>query len=68
MGVLEVGESPPLAQQLAVDHHGEVHVQDAVVVDGQAQDEPHQVVLGVVFQGGRVEPEEFSLVIVGEHS
>lgn len=68
VGVGQVPEGSFLAHELAVDHHGEVDVQDAVVVDGQAQDDADQRVLALVLEGRRVEPEQLGALVVREHA
>lgn len=68
IGVGQVPERPFLAHELPVDHHGEVDIQDAVVVDGQAQDDADQCVLAVVLEGRRVEPEQLGALVVREHT
>ena len=37
MRICQVPEGSLLAHQLAIDPHGKVYIQDAVVVNGQAQ-------------------------------
>lgn len=68
IGVGQVPERSFLAHELPVDHHGEVDVQDAVVVDGQAQDDADQRVLALVLEGRRVEPEQLGALVVREHT
>ena len=52
------------AEELDVDHHGEVHVQDDVVVDGEAKQKPDQPELLLSLKGGRVEPVQPRRLIV----
>lgn len=68
VGVAQVPERALLAHELPVDHHGEVHVQDAVVVDGQAQHDADQRELTLRFERGRIEPKQLCVFIVGEHA
>ena len=42
MRVKQVGEHALLPHQLAVDHHGEVDVEDYVVIDGETEDDAYQ--------------------------
>lgn len=65
--VLEVVEGALPPHELAVDDHGEVDVQDDVVVDGQAQDDPDQLELRVALKRRRVEPVRLGLRIEREH-
>ena len=43
-------EGTLLPHELPVDNHGEMDVQDAVVVDGEAQHDANKAVLGFVLQ------------------
>lgn len=68
IGVCEVPEGSFLAHELSVDHHGEVNVQDAVVVDGQAKDDADQRELTLVLKRRWVEPEHLGALVVRKHS
>ena len=68
MWVSEVGEDALLAHQLAVHHHGQVDVQDDVVVDGQTQHDANQCELTIILKRRRVEPEAVCLLRVDEHA
>lgn len=68
MWIPQIPESPLLAHELSVHHHGEVNVQDAVVVDGQAQNDPNEGELALVFKWCWVEPKQPCAFIICEHS
>lgn len=50
MRISKVSESSFLPHELSVDHHGKVYVQNTVVVNGQAQDDPDQCELAFVLK------------------
>ena len=66
VGGIEVLEDRLAAKQLGVEHHGEVDVEDDVVVDGQPKQETDELELLLRLKGGGVEPEEPRHLIVGE--
>lgn len=68
MWVWKVWVGPFFPHQFLVDNHGEMEIQDAVVVDGQAQDQSNESVLSFILQGGWIKPKDSCLIIVGEHS
>lgn len=45
MGGEEVLEDCVATDEFVVDHHGEMNVQDDIVVDGQSHQDPNQLVL-----------------------
>lgn len=68
MRVWQVYVGPFFPHQFLVDNHGEMEIQDAVVVNGEAQDESNESVLRFIFQGGGIKPKDSGLIVVGEHS
>lgn len=68
MRVWQVSVSPFFPHQFLVDNHGEMEIQDAVVVNGETQDQSDEGVLCFIFQGGWIKPKDLGLIIVGEHS
>lgn len=68
VGVGQVPQSSFLAHQLPVNNHREVDIQDAVVIDGQAQNDANQCVLALILKRWGVEPEQFGVLIVREHA
>ena len=51
MRVYEIVEAAPLPHQLAIDDHGEVNVQDDVVVDGESEHDADQRELCPFYSG-----------------
>ena len=68
MRVWQVQVGPFLAHEFPVDDHREMYVQDAVVVNGEPQDESDESVLRFILKRGWIKPKEFRIVVVGEHS
>lgn len=68
MRIRKVSESSFLPHELPVHHHGEVHIQNAVIVDGEAQYDPDQRELTFVLKWWGVKPEELCAFIIGEHA
>ena len=68
VGICQVWEGTLLPHELPVDHHGEMDVQDAVVVDGEAQNDANEAVLGFVLQRRRIKPKRPRLLVICEHS
>ena len=68
INIEKVLENSLLPQQFAVDNHGELHVQNAAVVDGQAKHNANERELALGFKRQGVEPELPGLLIVCEHT
>ena len=68
MGGVEVAEDGVAADELVVDDHWEMDVQDDVVVDGQPQQQADQPVLLFGFKGHRIEPVKLGVLVIGEHT
>ena len=66
--VSQVTERSFLPHELPVDNHGEVHIQDAVIVNRQAQDYADQGELTLSFKRGWIKPKQLCRFIVCEHA
>ena len=61
-------EGALFAHEFAVDNHGEVDVEDHVVVDGQPQYDADQHELTVILERRWVEPEVTGLFLMHKHA
>ena len=59
--VSQVSEDALLSHELAVDNHGQVDIEDDVVVNGEPKDDTDQCELAVILKRHWVEPESMSL-------
>ena len=64
---LEVFKRPFLAKKLSVHNHWEVHIQNDVVVDCQAQDQTNQKELAICLKWIQIEPAVLCGLIKSEH-
>ena len=64
---LEVFKSPFLAKKLSVHNHWEVHIQNDIVVDCQAQDQTNQKELAICLKWIQIEPAVLCGLIKSEH-
>ena len=65
---VEVFKDARLAHQFAIDHHGEVNVENDFVVDREAEYDAYEHILSVVLKRRRVEPERSGLLGEREHT
>lgn len=68
MGGWQVQEGSFFPHELPVDNHWEMNIQDAVVINGEPQDNSNKSVLRLILQRGWIKPEKFCSIIIGEHS
>lgn len=68
IGISQIPEGSFFAHQFPVDHHGEVDIQNTVVINGQTQNDADQCVLALVFKGRGIEPKQFGSFIIREHA